>query len=202
MNALAIAIVHPAYEQLKRMGRLLHLVAGLLILLNAVNLLRQPHHNYLYFWCQVMIGADILIMVVTSRNLSQELPKVNMVFRLIECILFLGAAAILLLEGNWPAGITLLPVSAAYGYLLYCEHKAASVEMVAFHHIGITISGIPSSRFFLWSHINRVEARYDSIVIETARNKTYHFDLRRNLQFDELDQIHEFCRHYLGNDGR
>jgi len=197
MNSLAIAIVHPAYEQLKRLGRFLHFIAGLLILLNAIHLWQQPHPNQLYVWCQVIISADILIMVLTSRNLSQELPKINMVFRLIECILFLGAAAILTVERNWIMSSTLLAVSGAYGYLLYCERKASAVEMVAFHHTGIAISGIPSSRFFLWSNINHVEARYDSIIIETSLGKTFHFNLRQNLQFDELDQIHEFCRHYL-----
>jgi len=198
MNSLAIAIVHPAYEHLKRLGRFLHLIAGILILLNGLHLLQQPHPNYLYFWCQVIIGADIIIMVFTSRNLSQELPKINMVFRFIECVIFMGAAAILLVEGDWAMGCILLVISGAYGYLLYCERKATAVEMVAFHHTGVTISGIPSSRFFIWSNINAVEARYDSIVIRTSLGKTFHFNLRRNLQFDELDQIHEFCRHYLG----
>jgi DNA-binding transcriptional regulator YdaS (Cro superfamily) len=80
---------------------------------------------------------------------------------------------------------------------MYCERKITMAEMVAFHHIGITISGIPSSSFFLWSNINRVEAHYDCITIETARSGVLRFDLRRNLQFEELDQIHEFCRHYL-----
>src|ERR1700730_14622763 len=158
MNSLAIPIVHPAYEHLKRLGRFLHFVAGVLILINAIHLWQQPHPNYLYFWCQVIIGADILIMVFTSRNLSQELPKINMVFRFIECVIFLGAALAILLEKNWVLGSMLLVISGAYGYLLYCERKATKVEMVAFHHTGVTISGIPSSRFFLWSNINQVEA--------------------------------------------
>ena len=197
MNALAIPIVHPSYENLKRMGRLLHFTAGLLILLNAIHELQQPKLNLLYFWCQLLIGTDILIVAFTNRNLAQDLPKINMIFRLIESIIFLAAAIILLLETNWLTGTVLLLISAAYGYLLYCEWKVNSTEMVAFHHTGITISGIPSSEFFLWSRINKVEARYDSILIETSESKTYRFNLRQNLQFDELDQIHEFCRHYL-----
>lgn len=197
MNALAIPIVHPAYENLKRIGRFLHFIAGLLILLNAIQELKQPHVNQLYFWCQLIIGLDILIMVFTSRNLVQELPKVNMVFRFIECIIFLGAAGILLLQGNWIMGIVLVLISAAYGYLMYCEGKVTRVEIVAFHHIGITISGIPSSSFFLWSNVNNVEAHYDSITIETSHAGVLRYELRRNLQFEELDQIHEFCRHYL-----
>ncbi|MEP6747066.1 MAG: hypothetical protein ABJB86_05040 [Bacteroidota bacterium] len=197
MNALAITIVHPAYENLKRMGRFLHLVAGILILANAIHQLQQPKLNYLYFWCQLIIGIDILIVVFTNRNLVQELPRMNIVFRFIECVIFLGAAAILLTETNWIMGVVLILVGAAYAYLLYCEQKISTAEMVKFNHIGITISGIPQSEFFLWTRINNIDIRYDRISILTSDNKKIDFLLRQNLQFEELDQIHEFCRHYL-----
>jgi hypothetical protein len=197
MNALAIPIVHPSYENLKRKGRFLHLIAGILILLNSIHELQTVTGNQLYFWCELFIGIDILIMVFTSPNLALDLPGINTVFRLIECLLFTGAASILLLESSWVPGMILLLISGAYAYLLYCERKILQTEQVAFHHIGITISALPSSQFFLWSRINNITARYDSIIIETSENKTFQFKLRKNLQFAELDQIHEFCRHYL-----
>jgi hypothetical protein len=197
MNALAITIVHPAYENLKRMGRFLHLVAGILILINAIHQLQQPKLNHLYFWCQLIIGFDILIVVFTNRNLVQELPRMNAIFRFIECVIFLGAAAILLTESSWIMASVLILTSAAYAYLLVCEQKISTAEQVKFNHIGITISGIPQSEFFLWSRINDIDIRYDSISILTSENKKLHFPLRQNLQFEELDQIHEFCRHYL-----
>jgi hypothetical protein len=197
MNALAINIVHPAYENLKRTGRFLHLVAGLLIILNAIHELQLPKINHLYFWCQLFIGADILVMSFTARNLAQELPRINTIFRFIECTIFLGAAVILLFENNIVMGMVLILISISYAYLLFCERKVYTTELVTFHHTGIAISGIPRSKFFIWTSVNKVEARYDSIVIETAQNKIYHFNLRQNLQFEELDQIHEFCRHYL-----
>ena len=121
----------------------------------------------------------------------------NTVFRFIECAIFFGAAAILLTEHNWVMGAVLVLVSASYGYLLYCEQKMGMAEMVKFNHIGITISGLPQSEFFLWSRINAIDIRYDSITILTSETKELHFPLRQNLQFEELDQIHEFCRHYL-----
>jgi len=197
MNALAITIIHPAYENLKRMGRFLHFIAALLILGNALHQLQQPKLNHLYFWCQLIVGIDILIVIFTNRNLVQELPKMNTVFRFIECAIFFGAAAILLTEHNWVMGAVLVLVSASYGYLLYCEQKMGMAEMVKFNHIGITISGLPQSEFFLWSRINAIDIRYDSITILTSETKELHFPLRQNLQFEELDQIHEFCRHYL-----
>ncbi|MBC7903423.1 MAG: hypothetical protein H7Y27_08365 [Gemmatimonadaceae bacterium] len=199
MNALAISIVHPAYENLKKVGRLLHLVAALLIIVNAFNQFHQPKFNHLYFWCQLIIALDIAVIVFTSRNILLELPKVNLAFRLIECVIFTGAASMLLLQENWVLGIFLTLIAACYFYIFYCERKAALVEMVAFNHIGITISGLPSSRFFLWANINHIDAGYDRITIETSTSKIYHFTLRRNLQFEELDRIHDFCRHYLGH---
>jgi hypothetical protein len=197
MNALAISIIHPAYENLKRMGRNLHFIAGILILFNASHQLQQPTLNHLYFWCQLIIGIDVLIVVVTNRNLVQELPRMNTIFRFIECIIFFGAAAILLTETNWIMGSVLILIGVAYAYLLFCEQKIGKAELVKFNHIGITVSGIPQSEFFLWSRINNIDIRYDSISILTADNKKLHFPLRQNLQFEELDQIHEFCRHYL-----
>jgi len=197
MNALAITIVHPAFENLKRMGRFLHLIAGLLILFNALHQLQQPTLNHLYFWCQLFIAIDILIVVFTNRNLVQELPKMNTVFRFIECIIFLGAAAILLSESNWIMGIVLIAVSGAYAWLLFCEQKMNTAEMVKFNHIGVTVSGLPQSEFLLWSRINQIDIRYDQITIITSESKKMQFSLRQNLQFEELDQIHEFCRHYL-----
>ena len=108
MNGLAITIIHPAFENLKRMGRNLHFIAALLILFNAFHQLQQQKLNYLYFWCQLFIGVDILIVAITNRNLAQDLPKMNTVFRFIECIIFLGAAAILLSETNWIMGSVLI----------------------------------------------------------------------------------------------
>ena len=70
-------------------------------------------------------------------------------------------------------------------------------EFVALHHTGITIPALPESRFIIWSNVNHIEAQYDSITIAASGDKSYHFDLQKNLRFEELDQIHEFCRHYL-----
>ncbi|HTL10675.1 MAG TPA: hypothetical protein VL307_20515 [Chitinophagaceae bacterium] len=197
MNGLAISIVHPAFENLKRMGRFFHFIAGLLVLVNAIHQLQQPVLNHLYFWCQLFVGLDILVVVFTNRQLAVELPTMNMVFRFIECIIFLGAAALLFTEANYIMATVLLLVSAAYGWLLYCEKTIGDEELVKFNHIGITISGLPSSEFFIWSRINHIDVRYDEITINTSDNRKYQFPLRQNLQFEELDQIHEFCRHYL-----
>ncbi len=198
MNAFAINIIHPEFENLKKTGRFLHLTAAVLIIINAFTQYTSLESNPLFFWCQVIIAADIIILIFTCNNLAHELPKINLTFRIIECILFLGVAILLLLSHKWLSGAALFCVGVAYCYLFYCEKKSSRREMIAFHHTGVAIAGIPEGRFFLWSQIERIEAHYDSISIKTSFNKTYDFSLRRNLAFEELEQIHEFCRYYLG----
>ncbi|HKH60707.1 MAG TPA: hypothetical protein VKA49_07740 [Flavitalea sp.] len=91
-----------------------------------------------------------------------------------------------------------LGLSIIYIYLFYCEKHIVDGEYVAIHHTGITIPALPETRFIYGPNISSIDAHYDSIIIETSLDKTYHFNLQQNLQFEELDQIHEFCRHYLG----
>lgn len=144
------------------------------------------------------MALDIFILVLAGKNILADMPKVNLFFRLAEILFFLGIGITLLVEQHWAIGTVHLLLSTIYTYLFYCEKKVGSAEYVAIHHTGISVPALPESKFFLWSHINGVDARYDCISINTANSGSYAFDLRENLAFEELDQIHEFCRHYLG----
>lgn len=197
MNAVSLTIIHPAFENLKRTGRLLHLLAGMAILANAFSLYRNPTINPVYFWCQLIVAIDIVLLVFLTRNLVEELPKINLAFRLTETLTLLAAAIIFFSEERYLMSAALLLASMAFAYLLYCEQKVNQPEILSIHHTGISLPGLPSGQFFIWSKINAIEARYDSIQIQTA-DKSWQFPLRKNIGFEELDQIHDFCKHYLG----
>jgi uncharacterized membrane protein len=199
MNSLTIPVFHPAFEKLKRSGRLLHFTAAIVIVSHAISHINQPHFNLMYFWCQLILGVDIFLLVFLGRNILATLPRVNLFFRFVEFLFFLIAGAMLILKASWVTGIFHVGISGLYFYLLYCERRLNTEERLSLHHTGITIPALPESKFLLWSHINQLHAQYDSIEILTSDNKQIRFDFRRNLEFDELDQIHEFCRHYIGN---
>ena len=200
MNSISFPVVHPAFQNLKRSGRLLHLTAGGLILAHAISHFQQPDASPIYFWCQFILALDIFILVFAARQVLTILPRVNLFFRFIEFLFFLGIAIVVFFERKWLMGSLHLALSLIYIYLFYCEKTTIDGEYVAIHHTGITIPALPESKFFIWANISSINARYDSITIETSLDKTYHFNLKENLRFEELDQIHEFCRHYLGTD--
>ena len=198
MDSISLPVVAPAFERLKRSGLGLHLAAGVLILTHAVSHFRSEESHTLYFWCQLIISLDIFLLVMAGKDVLRQMPRVNLFFRLVEIIFFLGIGILMLIQGHILIGIIHSSLSIGYSYLFYCEKSLRSEELLSFHHTGITVPGLPESRFLLWSHINDVETFYDSIHISTAGQETLTFDLRRNLEFAQLDHIHQFCRFYLG----
>ena len=197
MNSLALPVVHPAFQKLKRAGRFLHLAAGGLILVHALSHINQPHSSPVYLGCLLFMAVDIIILVMAGKNIAADLPLVNLFFRLVEVVFFLGIGITSCMAEEWLTGVGHILMSGAYIYLFWCEKKMLTAEYVALHHSGITIPALPESRFLIWSNVNHIEAQYDSITITASGDKLYHFNLQKNLQFEELDQIHEFCRHYL-----
>jgi hypothetical protein len=198
MDAISLPVVAPSFERLKRSGTLLHITAAVLILTHAISHFRSESSPTLYFWCQLIISLDIFLLVLAGKDILRQLPKVNLFFRLVEIIFFLGIGLLMLFERHVLAAVIHVALSIAYSYLFYCEKRLRSEEHLSFHHTGITVPGLPDSRFLLWSHVNAVQTSYDSIHISTSLEEDLTFHLRGNLEFGQLEQIHQFCRFYLG----
>ena len=198
MDSISLPVVSPRFERLKRSGTWLHLLAAALILAHAVSHFRGESSHTLYFWCLLLISIDIFLLVLVGRDILRQVPRINLLFRLVEIVFFLGIGIFTLLEGHAAAGAFHLLLGIAYGYLFYCERSFRSEETLSIHHTGVSIPDLPESRFLLWTHINDLQANYDSIDITTSEQKALRFDLRQNLHFDELEKIQAFCYFYLG----
>ncbi len=198
MDALFLPVVHPPFQQLRRNARFLHLVAASLIIIHAVGHLLQPNRSMLYFICLFLIAFDIVILFISKQNGLTEQPRINLIFRVIEFILLVGMGAELISKSMLIAGSIHIIIGVAYCYLSYCENTVSKEERVSIHHTGVSVPSLPEGKFFIWSTITHLTANYSSISIETSFNKSYYFEFEHNLQFEEMDQIHEFCRHYLG----
>lgn len=199
MEPVSLPVIHPAFSRLQRNGRFLHLIAALLILGHALAHLRNNHPDPFYFSCLLIIGLDILILVFALRQALSDWPLVNLIFRMIEWIFFLGIGLFALSRHDWIIAAFHLLLALAYLFLFYCERQIGREEFLSIQHTGIRVPDLPGSKFLQWSGITRVEADYHSIRIFSVRRKRYQFPLRQKMEFEELDQIHEFCRHYLGD---
>jgi hypothetical protein len=84
-----------------------------------------------------------------------------------------------------------------YYYVFHCELKLIQKESVSVHHLGITISGFPKDKEIEWEQIKDLKTLPHSISIQTQKQKNIHFEFQKAIAFEELEQIHEFCRQYL-----
>ncbi len=198
MNGISFPVIHPAFEKLKNSGRLFHLIAALLLMAHALSHLGESF-NPVYFWCQLIFAFDILLLVFIGRNLAVTMPGINSIFRFAEFLFFLGIGFILFLEAKWIQASFHVLLGVVYIYLFHCERRIIKTEAISFHHTGVGIPGLVESKFLLWTEINQLQATYHSIEIYTSHHQQLKFNFRENLSFDELDQIHDFCKHYLGN---
>jgi hypothetical protein len=189
----SLAIVHPPFEILKNVCRLLHLIAAVLIAINAFHQLAAHEGGQVICYTQLIIAADILILVFFGGAVFIAKPKLGVLFRVIEACTFTGIFLTLCSEGHPWFGAVHLLIAIIYSFIAYREWRIAVSEAVELKPDGITIPDLWADADIKWLHIKKVVMGYNSILIETVRDKKLQFELRHNLKIDELQQINEFC---------
>jgi hypothetical protein len=195
----SLQIVHPAFELLKRSARVLHFIAASVILIDALHLLQVHRGNQVLCYTQMVIAADIFILVFFGGVLLIEAPRLNLIFRLIEVLTVFGISITLMGDGhNWFGTLHLI-VSGSYLFLFYREWRVIRSEAVDITQTGITVPNFVKDAEIGWHEVKNIIPKYHSIIIETLRHKKIEFDLRKNLKIDELEQIDDFCKKHLVN---
>lgn len=191
---LSLSIVHPAYSNLKKYSPFLHFFAGLVFIAGACYDLNA--NNRITAICELIIGLDVIVLAFL-KQVAEESTRLNASFRLIEVIVFAGLFTLAILDKEWITAALLITAAGMYAYVFHCELKLIQHEKVAIHHLGVTISSFPKDKELDWEQIAAIEALPHSITIRTRRQKTYRFEFQNAIAFVELEQIHDFCRHYL-----
>ena len=193
-SPLSVSIVHPAYNNLKKFSPILHFLAGLVFLAAGGYEFRMD--NRITAFCEIVIGIDVIVLAF-MRGIAEQSSRLNASFRLIEVLVFGGLTILAILEQSWVTGAILTLATGMYYYVFHCEKKMISREKVSVHHLGVTISNFPRDKELSWEQIRQLDAYPHSITIYTHRNKIHRFEFQKAIAFDELEQIHEFCQHYL-----
>jgi hypothetical protein len=196
-NQYSLPVVHPAFELLKSSARVLHFIAASVILINAVHILQVHDGNKLLFYTQMVIAADIFLLVFFGGVLLIEAPRLNLLFRLMEALTLLGIGMTLIDDGHTWYGIMHLIIAAGYFFLFKREGRVLRSEAVDIRPTGITVPDFVKDAEISWHEIKTIIPKYHSIIIETLRHKKMEFNLRRNLKIDELEQIDDFCKKHL-----
>ncbi len=198
-NQYSLQVVHPAFELLKRSARILHFIAASVIFINAIHLIQLHNGNKVLYYTQMIIAVDIYLLVFFGGVLLIEAPRLNLIFRLIELLTIIGIGFILISDGHYWFGYLHLMLSTGYLFLFYREWRVFQSEAIDITQTGITVPDFVKNTEISWTEIKTIIPKYQSIIIETLRNKKIELNLRQNLKIDELAQIDDFCQKHLCN---
>lgn len=194
-NQYSLPIIHPAFELLKRFARILHFLAATVIFINAWVELRAGDMDNIICYMELLIAADIYILVFFGGSgLSQ---RINLLFRLIETLTIFGITFTLLNDHFIIAALLHGVATLGFAFLFYREWRVMRSEAVEIKHTGISLPNFLKDEEIAWPDVKRVVPKYHSIFIETVRNKKISFELRKNLQIEDLEQIEEYCGLHL-----
>lgn len=194
-----LPVVHPSFELLKKSARILHFIAASVIVINAIHLMEAHNGNKVLFYAQLLVAADVFLLVFLGGSILVEAPRLNLIFRLIEILTLAGISVNLVTDGhNWLALLHLV-AAASYLFLFYREWRVVRSESVDIKATGISVPNFLKDMEIGWNEIKTIVPRYQSIIIETLRNQKIEFNLRQHLKIDELAQIDEFCKKHLVN---
>lgn len=194
----SLPVVHPSFELLKRSGRFLHFVAASLIMVNAIQDLQSAGASQVGAYLQLIIAADIFLLIFFGASLLTEAPRFNLLFRLIEVLTLGGIGIMLIGDGHSGYGAMHLLMSFGFFLLFYRERRVMRSEVINIKATGISMPNFIKDAEMGWYEIKEIKPGYHSILIETFRNTRISFHLRRNLKIEELQQIDEFCRKQMG----
>lgn len=196
-NQYSLPVVHPAFELLKKWTAMLHFIAASLILINAIAEMRAPNSTAIFYYAQVIIAADIYLLIFFGAGVWQAAPRINLLFRIMETLTLLGIGLSMLLKGDLGIGFSYLLISMGYVFIYYRERRVMHSESVSIRPTGISLPNFMRDSEISWNEIRSIIPKYHSIIIETLRNKRIRFELRRNLKIEELQQIDDFCQKHI-----
>jgi hypothetical protein len=194
MAAYKIPIFFEPFERQKKAARLLHLLAGFLMIANAWGDYKQPTPDLLFVVIQVAGALLAVLFAFFGKRLFPNRGMTNSLFRLMEALVFFYAARYFFSELNLTLMGT-LQLIAAIGLLLlfFNERKIFADCFVQINDKGITLPSNLKDRLIAWNDVENMRIRNDFISINTKQNQFIQFETGVVLSELQMDEMNAWC---------
>ena len=189
-----LSVSRTGIEKRRRAGRLLHLVAGLLLVLFSGTHYRELTENAAYFLVPVLTIAFISAGYCFLQARIDRYGRLNSGMRLLQaagfCILALlvedHAATVLL--------INLYLLAAVCLYLLVMERQLGRYNYLLVNNQGLLIPQLIGGRHVQWMYVRDVVFRADYVTVFLNNEKFLQVELAQNYTVDKLKEIETFSQ--------
>jgi hypothetical protein len=195
MASYSIPVYFEPFERQKKAARLIHFLAGFLMIANAWGDFNQPTPDLIFVVVQVAGALLCILFAFAGKKVFPQSKNTNQVFRLIETLLFAYAAWYFFTKMNLTL-MGFLQVLAAIGLLMLfiTERKIFSATNIRIDDKGIHTPNNLADRFIAWNEIENMLIKNDFISINTIKNQFIQYETNIILSELEMDEMNAFCR--------
>ncbi|GAA0547546.1 hypothetical protein [Chitinophaga japonensis] len=196
MSAYRIRILRPNAAARLRLQPVMHGMAGLLFLFNAIGIYnsRQPGWGMILYF--LAVGLASLLFPFIMRRFS-NFSGANSLMRIVQVFVCFSACLYFLAHMKPLIGILQLLVGLGMAYIGWVEYNILKPVYVLMDITGITLPATFSSRTVAWNQLNNVVLRNDLLTIDFKNNKILQLEVLDDIPGIKEDEINGFCRSRL-----
>ncbi|WP_407520689.1 hypothetical protein PDL71_10385 [Lacibacter sp. MH-610] len=198
MTTYSIPVYFEPFLRQKKAARLIHFLAGFLMIANAWGNFNQPNPDLLFVVIQIAVALLSVLFAFFGSRITKDHSRVNSILRVIQAFAFLYAAWYFFSVMNLTM-MSFMQLLAAAGLflLLITERKIFSSPAVKLDEKGIYTPNTPNDRFIAWSDIDNMLIKNDYISINTLKNQFIQYETNIILSELEMDEMNAFCRQHF-----
>ncbi len=189
-----IPIFFEPFEKQKKAARLLHLLAGFLMIATAWGDFKNPTPNLLFVITQIAVALILIAFAFTGKNWSANQNATNGIIRLLgAAVLFY--AAFYFYNAN-DSLRSLLEVFGALGLLLlfFTERKIFKPCEVIIDEKGVHTPANIKDRLIEWKDVDNMLIKNDFVSINTVQNHFIQYETGAVLSELQMDEVNAYCR--------
>jgi hypothetical protein len=193
-----IRILHPNTLTRLRLQPVMHGIAGLLFLFNAIGIYNSRQVNWAmvaFFLATGLLSILFPFFMRRMRNFSGA----NSLMRLLQVFVCFSGSLYFLSHMQPLIGLLQLLVGLGLAYIGWVEHTIFRPVYVLLDIAGITVPTTFSGRVVAWNQLNNVILRNDLLTVDFRNNKILQLEVLDNIPGIKEDEINGFCRSRLAN---
>lgn len=192
-----IAIKTDGIERRKKSTGLLHVVAGLILIISAGSYFKQMAYTNFLSVLPFYLVALLSLLYGLFRKKWDPLARHNHWMRMLQFLMF-SLLGIYMLKYNVEYHTVSLFLWALICIpLLFTERKVFHDALLVFGNNSITIPGYFSNKVVPWSGIENIVVRRDFVTIHYPGNRYVQYEVLNDVAADDVEKINVFCHRQI-----